>query len=163
MTVIDQDHGYARVMRELADLGGDPPAVYVGIREQDGAETIEGGEITLAGIAAVHEFGTDRAGRNNTTVIPSRSFLRAEVDQNEGKYATAMSKAIGKTIDGQGSIERNLGRVGVECAGNVRRRIRARIPPPLAESTIAGRKHGGDVPLIDQGRIIQSISSEVKR
>ena len=31
-------------------------------------KTVEGG-LTLAGIGAVHEFGTDRAGRGNKTVI----------------------------------------------------------------------------------------------
>lgn len=145
-------------MRDLKRMSTKDPAVYVGIREQDGSEIIEGGDITLAGIGAVHEFGTDRAGPNNSTVIPSRSFLRSEVDQRARLYGDELRKAVGKVIDG-GNLERELRVVGVLAASNVRRRIRAGIAPELAESTV--ERKGSSKPLIDTGRLIGSISFEV--
>jgi len=55
--------------------------------------------------------------------------------------------------------EDHLNRVGVVAVGEVQEQIRRGDYKPNAESTIA--RKGSDKPLIDKGRLIQSISYEV--
>ena len=56
--VTDRDMGYDSLMAELRELGqAGNPRVYVGILQDKGSETTEDG-ITLAGYAAVNEFGS---------------------------------------------------------------------------------------------------------
>ena len=55
---------------------------------------------------------------------------------------------------------RALSVLGMALVGDVQQRIRNRIPPPNAPYTIA--RKGSDVPLIDTGRLRQSIDFVVE-
>lgn len=52
--------------------------VDIGILEGD---VHPNSEVSTAFIGAVHEFGTDRAGRGNNTTIPERSFIRMPLEK----------------------------------------------------------------------------------
>lgn len=152
--VVDQDYGYVqfwRTMHELARLNAD---VYVGIPTEHGGEVMESG-ITLAGYAAVNEFGSADG------QVPERSFLRSTVDAKARDYAAAITRDMGRIVDGDMGIDTMLGRLGVRVTRDVKRTIRALRDPPNAPSTI--RRKGSANPLIDTGRMRQAITYVVKR
>lgn len=118
--------------------------VYVGIRSEQGAE--------LVTYAAANEFGVP--GR-----IPERSFLRSTADENRRRYTTELMDAAVAVLDGQ-DVGSAFGRVGLGAVGDVQVKIRQLRIPPNAPSTI--RRKGSSNPLIDTGRMRQSIEYEVR-
>lgn len=158
--VIDRDLGY-RAFRDLVrDSLGDV-GVYVGIRADRGAEVIAG-EVTLAAIGTVHEFGS-ADGR-----IPQRSYLRSTVDERRREYAKALRAAADAALVevvrsrrvNLDAVRRKFERVGAFAVGDVKRKITDLRTPPNAPSTI--RRKGSDNPLIDTGRLRASIDFEVR-
>jgi hypothetical protein len=139
--VKDTDRGYRKLMARIGALGN--VAARVGVRGEDGED--------LVTIAAANEFGT--------ATIPERSFLRSTVDEGRAKYAKLLRQAVERMVDGV-PVPLAMGVVGETLVGDVQRKIRNRIPPPNAPSTIA--RKGSDVPLIDTGRLRQSIDYELE-
>lgn len=148
--------------------------VAIGIQSEEGRapkqsrdELAAGNADNLATIAAIHEFGTiDQGGR-----IPQRSFLRATADAERRVWLRGFRAALVAYIDGNPArYQQVLGVLGAKARGDVQRRIRERIPPPLAARTVAERRKGGrlnpdgtvpdDVPLIDTGQLVNSIRSQ---
>jgi hypothetical protein len=161
--VIDRDRGWARFLEALPAMGS--PKVAVGILQDKGGEVDEEGGITLAGIAAVNEFGSEDGH------IPERSFLRSTVDDNEAVYLRELMNAAGAAVDAmvqQGAtgaeavLEQGLGVLGARVKRDVQNKIRDLRDPPNAEATLAA-KYPGDNPLIDTGRMRQSIAFAVLR
>jgi hypothetical protein len=158
------DRGYRKALGVLRKLRS--PAVYVGILQDKGSELAENGDITLAGYAAVNEFGTDPGGKGPR--VPERSFMRSTVDENRATYQKRLNEACGAAIDtatkggdGVAALEGKLGLLGIEVQGDIKNKIRDLREPPNAPSTLA-RKYPGDNPLIHTGRMRQSISFAVK-
>ncbi len=118
--------------------------VYVGLR----ADTAEAGIVRYA---AANEFGVP--GR-----IPQRSFLRSTAREQASKWAGLMQTAAGEVLDG-GSVQAAFGRVGLVAVGDVRRKIVQLKVPPNAPSTV--RRKGSNNPLVDTGRMGQSIDYRV--
>ncbi len=148
--VTDRDTGYRDLVRALGELGG--PVVLVGIREAKGSVVTEDGGDTVAGYATKNEFGSGR--------VPERSFLRSTVDANEARYAEELAAAIGKVVDGSAGVGQAFGVVGAKVARDVQQKIRDTHDPPNAPRTI--RMKGSSHPLIDTGRMLQSIDYEVR-
>lgn len=140
--VVDIDHGWAEAIESLVGLTS--VAVTVGLRGRDGSDLVR--------YAAANEFGT-RDGH-----VPERSFLRSTVDENRDRYASLLTVAARAALDGT-RVETAFGRVGLVVTGDVQEQIRDLRMPPNAPSTIA--KKGSDNPLIDSGRMRQSIDFEV--
>jgi hypothetical protein len=160
--VIDRDLGYDALLGQLGDLGH--PRVLVGIQQDDGSEMSDDGEITLAGYAAVNEFGS------NDGHVPERSFLRSTVDERQAEYQGELDKAAGHMIDetirggvtaGQRALENDLKGLGEDAVGHVKKKIRDLRAPPNAPSTLA-KKYPGNNPLIETGRMRQNISKKVE-
>lgn len=162
--VVDRDLGWSNLARELGSIG--QPGVYVGILQDKGGEVAEDGGITLAGYAAVNEFGSSD-GR-----VPERSFLRSTVDDYQAKYEAALGDAVGDAIDamvrstgtgaGLASLDRSLGRLGVMVQRDVQDRIREGGSPPTPNAPITlARKYPATHPLIHTGRMRQAISFQV--
>jgi phage gpG-like protein len=101
-------------------------------------------------IAAVHEFGAPN--RN----IPERSFIRATYDENLTKLQQIQEVELSKILLGQSKVRESLARMGEWLAAKMKNKIRQHIPPPLSSKTIAAK--GSNVPLIDSGQLIQSIT-----
>lgn len=150
MSVSDRDFGYDRIIKELGSL--DEPAVLVGIRQEQGVEVPEGSSINLATIAAINEFGTKD--------IPSRPFLRSTVDKNRDKYADQLATIVRDSVDGKRSIEDGLERLGLTAVADIQRTITTNDFAANAPSTIAAK--GSSKPLIDTGRLRQSIDFEIE-
>lgn len=163
-TLQDTDLGYNALLATLGDMGD--AAVYVGILQDQGSELDEDGNITVAGYAAVNEFGSADGS------VPERSFLRSTVDANGRIYESELQAVAIETVDAavrslssgqaEATLERGLGRVGARAARDVQLTIRDGGVPfkKNATSTLAA-KYPGDNPLIETGRMRQSISFAV--
>lgn len=124
-------------------------SVRVGVLSSDNGD--------LAAYAAANEFGARIKRGEGEIVIPERSYLRSTLD----KPSTAkriLKAMLGLTKPGE-SARDQMDRAGVVLVGEVQEQIRRGDYAPNAPSTVA--KKGSDRPLIDTGRLIQSISHEV--
>lgn len=159
--VTDDRKRYDEVIRAIGDLG--EFHVDVGIRQQDGEQIhTEGEPFNIAQIGAVHEFGASiRHGRSGgeSVLVPERSFLRGWETEARDEAVKRLGKAVGRTLDGKGDPGREFGLVGEWAERGIRSRIRAGIDPELAPSTVRRKK--STTPLIDTGRLINSIGHEV--
>lgn len=143
LAIKDIDRGYSEFVKGFAALDG--LGVTIGIHAEEGSE--------LAVIAASHEFGTD--------TVPERSFLRATLDEQDGAYREATADAIRSVLDGKRSAQVALERLGLRVVRDVRGKIRSGLDPALAPATIAAK--GSSKPLIDTGRLLRSITYQVRR
>lgn len=101
----------------------------------------------ICDVAALNELGTDK--------IPSRPFLRKSVDENKGKINNFIQSQRQAIVNGE-SAESILKKFGVFQKGLVQEKIREGSYVPNAPFTI--RKKGSDKPLIDTGRMRQSVN-----
>lgn len=143
-TLTPEGEQFYRMLAELADK-----EVRIGFQHGEASED-DGTDI--CDIAAWNELGTEH--------IPSRPFLRKSVDENEGKInqflqAEARSLASGKTA------ETLLNEIGNFQKSLVQEKITEGSFAPNAESTI--RRKGSSKPLIDTGRMRQSVNYVIKR
>lgn len=123
-------------------------------------ETTEGG-LTLAGIGAVHEFGTDRAGRGNSTVIPERSFIRMPLETGQSQIKAAVEPHMKKDI-AEGNIKHIFQMIGLAGEARIQEAFESGgfgEWEPLVESTI--ERKGSDSILIDTGALRKAITSKV--
>ena len=154
-TVRDIDLGYKDFQRFVKGLRVTGPDVLVGLIGSDAeADHKEAPGLTVAAIGAIHEFGVDEP----PVRIPQRSWMRAPFDENRRKYMTLLVR-LTRTVFllGKGmTLERALGIVGLIAEEDMRKAIRAKIPPALKAATV--RAKGSDVPLLDTGQLIQSIT-----
>ena len=67
---------------------------------------------------------------------------------------------MGRILDGTSDVDRELARLGQKVVGDVQQRMADGIGPPLDPETV--RRKGSSTPLIDTGRLRQSIDSEVR-
>lgn len=145
-SVTDRDLGYAKALKALAAFG-EGAGVYVGVRAAAGSDMVI--------IAASNEFGTEDGH------IPERSYLRSTVDHGQSEVADDLQAATEAAIDGTMALPTGLARVGAKWVGKVQQTMRDFTTPKNADATIA--KKGVDNPLIDTGRLRQSIDYEVKQ
>ena len=151
----DTDKGYAGMVREFKRLAKGRHVV-IGIRGDKGAVKEEGAELTVVEYAAVNEFGSDD-GR-----VPERSFMRSTFDEGKAKYTAELKRGVGSLLDGNGTLDAVLGRLGLRVQGDIQKKLATGegLPPPNAAATIA--RKGSSHTLIDSGRMRQSIDFEVR-
>lgn len=137
------DAKWRKIIKQVAVMKR--ATVRVGIMGDAGDEK----GVSLAEIAAYHEFGT--------ATIPERSFLRStfygHAADGLAKMCATLSKAI---LEGKMDETRALGLLGLWAVSEVRKTIRAGIEPELAPATIAAK--GSSLPLVDTGQLINSIT-----
>ena len=142
--VIDIDKGYNNLFK-LNRIN--PSGVDIGVF----SNAMNKGK-SVAEYAIANEFGVPSKN------VPSRPFLRSTFDQNVDKIED-MIKAFVKAFIKRSISERNFFRtVGSMLQDKIKLRITESKSWAIANkaSTIA-RKKGGDTPLIDTGRLRQSI------
>lgn len=116
------------------------------------AKQPRGDDLNMAQLGAVHEFGS----RN----IPARPFLRPGVtDKGQRKKAQDIFDKRLNPLEAS-TVDRALGAVGESIVNFIQERIAKGIEPANAPSTIAQK--GSSKPLVDTGRLRQSITWEVK-
>ncbi len=130
-------------------------SLQVGIVQGKGAEEKTEGGFTLAEVGAAHEFGTKN--------IPERSFIRRTLEEKRVKIKDTFRRAATAVVKRNISPENALNQLGSYLAGEIQATIKSGppIPPPLHPSTIARKKSSR--PLVDTGRLNQSISWRVKK
>lgn len=181
--------GIQQVQNELAKelkKYKEAPSVVVGIRGEAG--TVESGDITMAQLGAIHEFGADVNHPGGTSY-----GYKSEKDASKGKvsflkkgegYAELgvtgphkikiperaflrpgvelavpnITKAVIKFLPIDG-IEKTLGKVGQIAQASVQNYMVDLKTPPNAPSTIAKKKSSN--PLIDTGALVGSITYAV--
>lgn len=133
------------------------------------AESIEPVRVTESG--AAHKPGASRKDAKvdmldvvmwnelGTVHSPSRPFLRMSVDENEAKISKFVSKVFRWFINLKIDCEQLLNLLGNFQKGLVQRTIREGKFVPNAPATI--KIKGSDKPLIDTGRMRQSIHYQV--
>jgi len=128
-----------------------------------GQETDTESGLTIAGIGAVHEFGTDRAGRGNKTKIPKRSFIVMPIETKQSNIQSDVERRAEAHL-GNGDVKGIFKDIGVSAEAQIQKAFDTGgfgKWAPNAESTIA--RKGSDSPLIDRGMqgLRGTITSEV--
>lgn len=135
---------FQRMLKELADK-----EVRIGF--QHGKATEEDGT-DVCDVAAWNELGTAN--------MPSRPFLRKSVDENESKINSFLQSKKNDLVRGA-SAEQILKEIGIFQKDLIQEKITNGSFAPNAESTV--RRKGSSKPLIDTGRMRQSVNYEVKK
>jgi hypothetical protein len=145
--IIDRDLGYKQIALNFKQLKG--RGVKVGVM---GGETNDG--VAVVDYAMYNEFGTSR--------IPARPFMATTADNNRDKVQEFAGFLVGKMIDRRLDATSVLKNLGEFYQAKIQETIRnaKEWAVPNAASTIAMK--GSSSPLIDQGRLVQSIRYEVK-
>lgn len=156
------DAAWQKLQAELLELGR--KYVKVGVLSESG--TYVDGNISIVGVAAVHEFG-DPATSERPWTIPERSFIRRTFIENQDELAAFTGELAGKVVQhalGRGGYgeDKALDLLGQWGVSRIRRTITAGagVPPPLARSTVENK--GSSRPLVDTERLLGAISYEVK-
>ncbi len=135
---------FEQMLRELAEQ-----EVRIGFQRGDASE--EDG-MDICDIAMWNELGTEH--------IPSRPFLRKSVDENESEINAFLES--GKECILRGASARQvLSDIGMFQKDLIQEKITEGNFTPNAASTI--RKKGSDKPLIDTGRMRQSVNYVICR
>jgi len=149
MTAVeDKDNGYSKIIKGVQELDG--VSVTAGIHADAGRQ----GGVDLVDIAVFNEYGTSR--------IPSRPFVRLAFEQNEAKWDRTIKAGVTAMINGTADANRVTSVLGAQMVGDVQEVIGDKsLLAPNAAGTI--KKKGSDAPLIDSGRLRQSVSYKVKK
>lgn len=181
----ETDQGWDKAVEALRDLSA--YVITAGVHGTElGAEMK--GDLTMAQLAAVHEFGATiehpggtpyivrngkaiflRKGSSGPSVqftkphkivIPQRSFLRATVDEGMDQIQQLINEELNAIVQGQRSPGQSANRIGLVLQGMIQKRISDGIAPANAAATI--KRKGSDKPLVDTGVLKGSITFLVR-
>lgn len=153
--VVVKDNGAALMLSRARELAKGR-VVRVGIladAPKDVRPDEKPSSMTLAEIAALHEFGAPGAH------IPQRSFIRATVDLHREEIQDLQVKLAARVLAGKLTPDQALGQLGAKVVGFIQRRIASNIPPKLKDATIAAK--GSSVSLVDTGQLRSSVTWEL--
>lgn len=146
------DAKWRKIIKQVAEMKR--ATVRVGVMGDAGDEK----GVSLAEIAAFHEFGT--------STIPERSFLRSTFfghgADGLAKMCATLSKAI---LEGKMDETRALGLLGLWAVSEVRKTIRDRLttgPEDQALAPATSARKGSTLPLVDDGDLIRAITHVVE-
>lgn len=122
----------------------------VAVGYQKGQDSEDG--VDMADIALFNELGTVH--------IPSRPFIRDSLNNNKDKITQFMQKSA-KGIANGSSAEELLKKIGVFQKGLIQKEITNGSFEPNKQSTID--RKGSDKPLIDTGRMRQSVNFVIRK
>lgn len=111
------------------------------------------GDITVAGIGFVHEFGSGS--------IPERSFMRSTIQDKKKAIISLQKKLLKKLVKGEMKTEIAFGLLGEFVADAIHLKIIAIKSPPNTPETIL--RKGSSNPLIADKHLANSITFEVNR
>lgn len=151
MSVVVDDRKWKQIYKELKIWENSFTAI--GIQEGSGED--KEGQTTIALIAAVQEFGTNRAGINHNITIPSRPWMRSWFDKNKNRITKKMEQLYTFILTRKLKAKQALKILGEWAQGELRKSIRDLKSPPNAPSTI--RQKGSSNPLIDTGQMMNTV------
>lgn len=123
------------------------------------------GNSTQATIGAVHEYGTNRAGRGNKVSIPRRSFLNDPINARIEDIKKQMANGINATLQGNGTYYQNMLKVGAYAQGISLMAFKTSFNGQwqvLSKNTIARRIKNSSQPLVNTGALMRSIIYKVE-
>jgi hypothetical protein len=147
--VTKKDRGLTKIKQNL-----EAPAESVAVGWLGGSH---GDGMTNAQLAAIHELGVPERG------IPARAPVATMMRTSSNKISETIEKLSARVLDGSATKEQALGLLGTLAASELKKTIASgpHLPPPLKPATVARKK--SDRPLVDTGRLVNSISWKVKR
>jgi hypothetical protein len=147
------DRGYAKLKQALTSMRQGGSYAKAGILGE--AAQREDGGFTTVELAMVHEFGSPSAG------VPERSFIRAAFEKHRAEYGETLKKLMARVYSNDMTVEQVLRIMGLKMEADIRNYVTQGdgVPPPNAPATIAAK--GSDRPLVDTGRMLGSVTSEV--
>lgn len=107
----------------------------------------------LADVATINEYGSPE--RN----IPSRPFMRQTFDASVNLVVDFIARQMDAIFQGRSDVRSSLTKMGIWYVGEIKKMFTRGDFAPNAPSTI--RLKGSSKPLIDTGRLRQSINHEV--
>jgi hypothetical protein len=113
------DKGLKEITKRLVALDG--MAVEVGFLGADGQARHPNSSLTVAGIAAIHEFGVELA---NGGEIPERSFMRSAIRMGADKLARVHAEQLALVIAEKKTAEAALAVVGGFALELIRQRLK---------------------------------------
>lgn len=168
ITTTTKDKGHKKAMKSLNKLKGKKQSyVKVGVLEAAGTHKVEakldaqGNPVTpkelltVAFIAAIHEFGAPGRG------IPERSFIRTAIAENRFALESLTHKLYLRVLKGDTSAHDALGILGLVIQGYIKKKISS---GPFAKLKPASQKRKGEgktKPLIDTGQLLNSIHFQI--
>lgn len=152
------DDKWEKIRAKVEQLEG--AGVDVGILAAKGGDEQhdEKSGLTLIELAAIHEFGSPAAN------IPERSFFRRTFIEKEAQIQDMIYRLAKKLVeDTSFPEEQALNMLGAFVSTEIKKTITAgpHIPPPLKPATIEAK--GSDRPLVDTGRLVNSITYAVDK
>lgn len=133
-----------RTLRFLEARG----VITTGVHGDEGEQLHDSEGVSIADVASFAEFGLGQ---------PQRSWLRAWFDENSHRLEAMLAKQLQAAMTAGESFEWAMERTALWMQADIQRRIRNRISPPNAASTIA--RKGSSTPLIDTGVFRSAILS----
>ena len=128
----DTDLGWNEIIGKVEKSNG--KTTRVGVVGPAARQRMPSG-LTVAQVAAVHEFGSPEAN------VPERSFIRAAVDDNRDAIVDQVNEVCGAILEpGPDELRAGLERIGATVQGFIQAKIREGLEPPLAESTVERNK-----------------------
>lgn len=117
----------------------------------------EGGSITNATLAAIHDLGAPGAG------IPERRFLRQSVENRRKQYTTQLAGDLKRAYAGELTIEQAYERLALAAEAGVKMEISHPSPSfvPLKPATV--KRKDSSVPLIDEGQLRSAALGVVRK
>lgn len=97
---------------------------------------------------------------SHTINIPARPFMREGIDKNMNNINKLSEDLAGRIIDRKVNIRRSLKLIGQEAEKGIKNNMSSGDFTPNAASTLKKKK--SSTPLIDTGRLRQSITSVVE-
>lgn len=158
---------------QVALKGIERKSVKVGILESRGGNKKVGegpNAMTLAGIGAIHEFGTlEATNAEGGQLIPARHWLSGAIRANQREFKEMQLKILKKFFQLQIKTDQAYGLLGSWAANVVKRHVKTpgAITPDIAQSTKdAKRTSASDLdisplPLIDTGQMNNSVNYEI--
>lgn len=140
-------------MKALEERFRELSRVSVVVGYPGGGPMHESGEMTVAALAIVHEYGVPD--RN----IPSRPFMRQTWQNNKRDTKDKARLAFGSVLKGRWTPYQALSRMGLDYEDKIRATIDDGNFKPLKPDTIKAK--GSSKPLIDTGDLRRRVTSKV--
>jgi hypothetical protein len=117
----------------------------------------EGGKITNATLAAIHDLGAPGAG------IEARPFLRQSVLNRRNQYTTQLGNDLRRAYRGEITVDAAYGRLALAAEAGVKLEITHPSPAFKALDAATSKRKNSSVPLIDSGQLRSSAMGVVRK
>ena len=145
-----------QALRNLANSIKNPKEARVGFFK---SSVYEDGT-PVAYVAAIQEFGNPAGG------IPSRSFIRTTIAEQEGPWRDLMKNGCKAIVNGKATVDQVMEGMGLQAEGDMKAKISQISQPPLKAGTIKNRLKRGNKsqkPLVDTGYMLATLTHTVEK